>query len=92
MADHIKTLLKVSIVSIENSHSLFAKGKVVDFADHAFEEGLLYIRVRFADKTELCWRVSSSTLIEEAGLSELPRPKGTGSNDNEGNHATQHRR
>ena len=68
------------------------KGKVVDFADHAFEEGLLYIRVRFADKTELCWRVSSSTLIEEAGLSELPRPKGTGSNDNEGNHATQHRR
>jgi len=46
------------------------KGKVVDFADHAFEEGLLYIRVRFTDKTELCWRVSSSTLVEEAGLSD----------------------
>jgi hypothetical protein len=46
------------------------KGKVVDFADHTFEEGLLYIRVRFTDKTELCWRVSSSTLIEEAVLSD----------------------
>jgi len=46
------------------------KGKVVDFADHAFEEGLLYIRVRFADKTELCWRISSSIFIEEADLSD----------------------
>jgi len=46
------------------------KGKVVDFADHAFEEGLLYIRVRFTDKTELCWRITSSTLIEEADLSD----------------------
>jgi hypothetical protein len=46
------------------------KGKVVDFADHAFEEGLLYIRVRFTDRTELCWRVASSTLIEEADLSD----------------------
>jgi hypothetical protein len=46
------------------------KGKVVDFAGHAFEEGTLYIRVRFADKTELCWRITSSTLIEEADLSD----------------------
>jgi hypothetical protein len=46
------------------------KGKVVDFADHAFEEGALYVRVRFTDKTELCWRISSSTLIEEADLSD----------------------
>jgi hypothetical protein len=46
------------------------KGKVVDFADHAFEEGTLYVRVRFTDKTELCWRISSSTLIEEADLSD----------------------
>jgi hypothetical protein len=46
------------------------KGKVVDFADHAFEEGTLYIRVRFTDKTELCWRITSSMLIEEADLSD----------------------
>jgi len=45
-------------------------GKVVDWADHAFEEGILYIRVRFADRTELCWRIVSSILIEEADLSD----------------------
>jgi hypothetical protein len=45
-------------------------GKVVDWADHAFEEGILYIRVRFTDNTELCWRIGSSTLIEEADLSD----------------------
>jgi hypothetical protein len=45
-------------------------GKVVDWADHAFEEGILYIRVRFADKTELCWRIATSTMIEEADLSD----------------------
>ena len=43
-------------------------GKVVDWADHAFEEGILYIRVRFADRTELCWRIVTSTVIEEADL------------------------
>ncbi len=46
------------------------KGKVVDWADHAFEEGILYIRIRFNDKTELCWRVTSSTLLKEADLSD----------------------
>jgi len=46
------------------------KGKVVDFADHSFEEGMLYIRVRFTDKTELCWRITSGILIEEADLSD----------------------
>lgn len=45
------------------------EGKVVDFADHAFEEGILYIRIRFSDRTELCWRITSSTLLEEADLS-----------------------
>jgi hypothetical protein len=46
------------------------QGKVVEFADHAFEEGTLYIRVRFTDKTELCWRIISATQIEEADLSD----------------------
>jgi len=45
-------------------------GKVVDWADHRFEEGILYIHVRFADRTELCWRIVSSTVIEEADLSD----------------------
>ena len=45
-------------------------GKVVDWTDHAFEEGILYIRVRFTDKTELCWRIVTSTVIEEADLSD----------------------
>ena len=46
------------------------QGKVVDFADHAFEDGALYVRVRFTDKTEICWRIVSSMLIEEADLSD----------------------
>jgi len=46
------------------------KGKVVQWADHAFEEGILYIRIRFTDNTELCWRVTSSTLLEGADLSD----------------------
>jgi len=46
-------------------------GKVVDWAEHAFEEGgLLLIRVRFTDKTELCWRVNTGIVIEEADLSD----------------------
>lgn len=45
------------------------KGKVVNWADHAFEEGILYVRIRFTDNTELCWRITSSTLLEEADLS-----------------------
>ena len=45
-------------------------GKVVDWADHGFAEGILYIRIRFADRTEMCWRVVSSIVIEEADLSD----------------------
>jgi hypothetical protein len=29
------------------------QGKVVHWVEHRFEEGLLYIHVRFTDKTEL---------------------------------------
>ncbi len=45
-------------------------GKVVDWAEHTFEEGLLFIRVRFTDKTELCWTVNTGIVIEEADLSD----------------------
>ena len=42
--------------------------KVVDWVEHKFEEGLLYLHVRFTDKTELCWRISTRMTIEEADL------------------------
>ncbi len=45
-------------------------GKVVDWVEHKFEEGLLYIHVRFVDKTELCWRVATRMTIEEGDLSD----------------------
>jgi hypothetical protein len=45
------------------------RGKVVDWVEHKFEEGLLYFHVRFTDKTELCWRISTRMAIEEADLS-----------------------
>jgi hypothetical protein len=46
------------------------RGKVVDWVEHKFEEGLLYIHVRFVDKTELCWRIATRMTIEEADLSD----------------------
>ena len=33
-------------------------GKIVDWAEHVFEEGMMYVRVRFTDKTELCWTLA----------------------------------
>jgi hypothetical protein len=45
-------------------------GKVVDWVDHTFEEEVLYVHVRFKDKTELCWRIGTSIVIEEADLSD----------------------
>jgi hypothetical protein len=44
-------------------------GKVVDWVEHRFEEGLLYLHVRFTDRTELCWRITTRMTIEEADLS-----------------------
>jgi hypothetical protein len=46
------------------------RGKVVDWVEHRFEEGLLYIQVRFIDKTELCWRIAARMTIEEGDLSD----------------------
>ena len=43
-------------------------GKVVDWAEHIFEEGMLYLRVRFADQTELCWSLQTAHVIVEADL------------------------
>jgi hypothetical protein len=46
------------------------RGKVVEWVEHKFEEGLLYIHVRFVDKTELCWRIATRMTIEEGDLSD----------------------
>jgi len=46
------------------------RGKIVDWAEHVFEEGMLYIRVRFTDKTELCWVLQTAHVILEADLSD----------------------
>ena len=44
-------------------------GKIVDWADHRFEENrLLFLRVRFTDQTELCWTIQTATVITEADL------------------------
>jgi hypothetical protein len=44
------------------------RGKVVDGVEHEFEEGLLYIHIRFIDKTELSWRIATRMTIEEGDL------------------------
>ena len=46
------------------------QGKVVDWVEHSFEEGLLYIHVRFTDKTELSWRIATRMTIEESDLAD----------------------
>jgi hypothetical protein len=46
------------------------RGKIVDWAEHVFEEGMLYVRVRFTDKTELCWVLQTAHVIVEADLGE----------------------
>jgi hypothetical protein len=45
-------------------------GKVVERVEHRFEEGLLYIDVRFADHTELSWRISARMTLEKAELAD----------------------
>jgi hypothetical protein len=46
------------------------KGKVIDWVEHEFEEGLLYIHIRFLDKTELCWRITTRMAVERGDLAD----------------------
>jgi hypothetical protein len=46
------------------------QGKVVDWVEHIFEEGMLYVRVRFRDQTELCWVLQTAHVILEADLTD----------------------
>ena len=47
------------------------QGKVVDWVEHEFTEGMLYIHVRFQDKTELTYTVGTRLFIEEAVLGDI---------------------
>ena len=47
------------------------RGKVVDWVGHKFDEGTLYIHVRFRDKTELTYTLGCRLVIEEAVLGDL---------------------
>jgi len=46
------------------------RGKVVQWVEHSFEEGLLYIHVRFTDKTEISWQITTRMTIEESDLAD----------------------
>lgn len=47
------------------------RGKVVDWVEHEFTEGSLYIHVRFRDQTELTYTIGSRLFIEEAVLGDI---------------------
>lgn len=47
------------------------RGKVVDWVEHKFEEGTLYIHVRIQDRTELKYTLGCRLVIEEAVLGDL---------------------
>lgn len=47
------------------------RGKVVDWVEHKFDEGTLYIHVRFRDRTELTYTLGCRLVIEEAVLGDL---------------------
>jgi len=47
------------------------RGKVVDFIEHQFEEGMLFIHVRFTDKTEVSFTLGCRLYIKEADLSDI---------------------
>jgi hypothetical protein len=47
-----------------------AHGKVVDWVEHKFEQGILFIDVQFVDKTALSWSIGSAIMIQEARLGD----------------------
>ncbi len=46
-------------------------GKAVDWIEHEFVEGSLYIHVRFQDQSELTYTVGTRLFIEEAVLGDI---------------------
>jgi len=46
------------------------QGKVVEWVEHKLEERVLYIQVRFTDRTEVSWRIATRMTNEEADLAD----------------------
>jgi len=46
------------------------RGKIVEQVEHEFEEGILFLHIRFTDKTELCRQITTRMTIEKADLAD----------------------
>ena len=47
------------------------RGKVVDYISHSFEEGNLYISIRFRDKTDFSLTFSPEIVVDGIDLSDV---------------------
>jgi hypothetical protein len=46
-------------------------GKIVDWVDHSFEEGSLFVSIRFTDKTDFSLRFIPTILTDSIDLSDI---------------------
>ena len=46
-------------------------GKIVDWVSHSFEDGSLYVSIRFKDKTEFSLQFSAKILTDSIDLSDV---------------------
>jgi hypothetical protein len=46
-------------------------GKIVDWVDHSFEEGSLFVSIRFTDKTYFSLQFSPTILTDSIDLSDI---------------------
>src|SRR5260370_15213092 len=62
---------------IKNRHQKLRKryreihGKVIDWVSHNFEQGSLYVNIRFKDKTDFSLRFSPQILTDGIDLSDI---------------------
>lgn len=47
------------------------RGKVVDYISHSFEEGNLYVNIRFRDKTDFSLQFSPEVVLDGIDLSDV---------------------
>jgi len=58
-------------------------GKIVDWVNHSFEEGSLFVSIRFTDKTDFSLQFSPTILTDSIDLSDIS----TGNFKNDSGHA-----
>jgi hypothetical protein len=46
-------------------------GKTLDFIEHKFDEGNLYLHIRFRDQTEVSFVLGAKLVLKEADLSDI---------------------